>query len=131
MSDNLHPSVKEFKAFLQRHPELVKEARKHGKGFQTYYEKWALLGEDDPFWDQYKGKDNGTTSDNKNDGKKEIIERLVRMSENIDMEKLQKQMDNVNQTISTVQGLLGQFQSSQHQSKPPFRNHHLFDSFKD
>ncbi|ALX47364.1 hypothetical protein AOX59_01365 [Lentibacillus amyloliquefaciens] len=131
MSDNLHPSVREFKAFLQKHPGLVKEVRKSGKGFQTYYEKWALLGENDPLWERYKETGSGATDSKSKEGKKEMVERLVQMSENIDLDKLQNQVDNVNNTISTLQGLLGQFQSSQNPSKQPFGNQNLFNAFKD
>lgn len=131
MSDNLHPSVREFKGFLQRHPKLVEEVRKSGKGFQEYYEKWALLGEDDPFWDQFKktGK-TGKSENGAKQGKAELMERLIRMSENIDLDKLQKQVDNINNTITTVQGLLGQFQSTKGPQQP-FNNHNLFSTFKD
>ncbi|SFB18606.1 Putative coat protein [Lentibacillus halodurans] len=131
MSNKLHPSVREFKAFLQKHPRLVEEARKSGRGFQEYYEKWALLGEHDQFWEQYKEKRTGEADSKPKQGKAELMERLVQMSENIDLDKLQKQVDNVNNTITTIQGLLGQFQSSQNPSHQPFRNQNLFNGFKD
>ncbi|TFJ94539.1 YlbD family protein [Lentibacillus salicampi] len=131
MSDNLHPSVQEFKAFLQRHPELVEEVRKNGRGFQEYYEKWALLGEDDPYWDSYKKEETSKKDNKTKQGKAELMERLVKMSENIDLDKLQKQVGNINNTITTVQGLLGQFQSTKGPSQQPFRNNNLFNGFKD
>ncbi|TRM12288.1 hypothetical protein FH966_11665 [Lentibacillus cibarius] len=122
MSDKLHPSVREFKEFLQRHPKLVEEVRKNGRGWQEYYEKWALLGEDDPFWDKYKEEKSSKTENKKSrgNGKKEMMERLIQMSENIDMDKLQTQVENINGAISTVQELLGQFQSSNHSSQQSF-----------
>ncbi|HLR62233.1 MAG TPA: spore coat protein YlbD [Lentibacillus sp.] len=131
MSDNLHPSVREFKAFLQKHPKLVEEVRKNGRGFQEYYEKWALLGENDQFWDQYKANVSDNPDNRSKQGKAEIMERLIQMSENIDLDKLQKQVDNVNKTITTVQGMLGQFQSNKEPSQRPFRNDNLFSAFKD
>lgn len=131
MSENLHPSVREFKAFLQKHPKLVEEVRKSGRGFQTYYEKWALLGEDDQFWDQYKEKGTGKPGSKPKQGKAELMERLIQMSENIDFDKLEKQVDNINNTITTVQGLLGQFQSSNTPTQQTHRNQNLFSAFKD
>ncbi|WP_010530427.1 YlbD family protein [Lentibacillus jeotgali] len=131
MSDNLHPSVREFKAFLQKHPKLVEEVRKNGRGFQEYYEKWALLGENDQFWDQFKQSETGKPVNRSKQGKAEIMDRLLQMSENIDLDKLQKQVDNVNSTISTVQGLIGQFQSDKDAPQRPFRNDNLFSAFKD
>ncbi|QKY68939.1 YlbD family protein [Lentibacillus sp. CBA3610] len=131
MSDKLHPSVREFKAFLQKHPGLVEEVRKSGKGFQEYYEKWALLGENDQFWDQYKERGTAKPDSKPKQGKAELLERLAQISENVDLDKFQKQVDNINNTITTVQGLLGQFQSSQNTPRQPFGNQNLFKGFKD
>lgn len=131
MSDKLHPSVREFKAFLEKHPGLVEEVRKKGKGFQMYYEKWALLGEEDHFWDQFKEKDTTKPDSKSKQGKAELMERLVQISEHIDLDKLQKQADNINNTITTVQGLLGQFQSSKTPPQRPFSNQNMFNGFKD
>ncbi|WP_343753586.1 YlbD family protein [Lentibacillus halophilus] len=118
MSENLHPSVKDFKDFLQRHPTLVEKVRRSGKGWQETYEKWALLGEDDPMWDKYRGKQESTSTPK--DGKREIMDRLIHMSENIDMDKFQSQVDNINSAISTVQELLHQFQPSDQSHRQPF-----------
>ncbi|RYG74057.1 hypothetical protein EU245_04100 [Lentibacillus lipolyticus] len=136
MSDNLHPSVKEFKEFLQRHPKLVEEVRRSGRGWQEYYEKWALLGEDDPMWEKYRSEETSKTGKKKTGGKKEMMEKLVQMSENIDMDKFQSQVDNINSAITTVQELLHQFQpsdkSSQHPFDAPFRNNQRpFGNFRD
>ncbi|GGJ86893.1 hypothetical protein GCM10007063_06770 [Lentibacillus kapialis] len=131
MDDNLHPSVREFKAFLQEHPKLVEEIRKNGRGFQEYYEKWALLGEDDQFWNQYKTSDRIKSDNRSKQGKAELMERLIQMSQNVDFDKLQKQVDNVNNTITTIQDLLGQFQSDKGTSQRPSGNDNLFSAFKD
>ncbi len=70
MSDKLHPSVREFKDFLQRHPKLVEEVRRSGRGWQEYYEKWALLGEDDSMWEKYRSKENSKAGKKETRGKK-------------------------------------------------------------
>jgi len=49
----LHPSVIEFKHFINEHPGILKEIRKSGRSWQEYYEKWILLGEEDPYWQQF------------------------------------------------------------------------------
>ncbi|GAB4072329.1 YlbD family protein [Barrientosiimonas marina] len=138
MSNNLHPSVREFKAFLQKNPKLVKEVRKNGQSLQTYYEKWALLGEDDPFWDQFKERTDGKQSARTKQGKAEWMDKLIQMSEKVDMDKVQSQVQNLNETISTVQGLLSQFQPSENESQQqptnnqdPSSNQNLFSIFKD
>lgn len=54
--NQLHPSVAAFKNFVNRHPKLLEEIRKSGRGWQEFYEKWAILDEDDPFWKDLKPK---------------------------------------------------------------------------
>lgn len=61
----LHPSVAAFKAFVNRHPKLLEEIRKSGRGWQEFYEKWAILDEDDPFWDEYKTEENAAETESK------------------------------------------------------------------
>src|SRR5690625_5015016 len=87
-SEQLHPSVKQFKDFISKHPHLISEIRKDN-AWQSYYEKWVLLGEDDPFWDQYKE----TSAEEEN---MELLNKLVKLSDQIDMAKIQKQVGSLN-----------------------------------
>ncbi|RLL45215.1 hypothetical protein D8M04_10170 [Oceanobacillus piezotolerans] len=117
--ENLHPSVVQFKRFVNDHPELLKELRKTGRPWQEYYEKWSLLGEDDPFWDEYKAQPSTSNSDKKESADKdsekrqfELLGQLMKVTENIDMNKVQGQISNLSKTIGTVQELIEQFQST-------------------
>ncbi|MFC4556993.1 YlbD family protein [Virgibacillus kekensis] len=128
--DKLHPSVREFKAFMNRHPKLVEEVRKSGRSWQEYYEKWVLLGEDDSFWEKYKKQNGNGKSRSKGGGQKELLNQLVKLSESIDLDKVQSQVGNLNSAITTVQELLGQFQSDKPQQT--FRRpYHQDNWFKD
>ncbi|WP_404459151.1 YlbD family protein [Oceanobacillus kapialis] len=139
MSDKLHPSVVEFKAFINKHPALIRNIRKNGRSWQEYYEQWALLGEEDSIWLEYKEKEEGSDTkeerSEKQDGNgtsernKELFANLIKMTENMDLNKVQKQINSFNNTISIIQELIGQFQQTDTTSKPTEKNG--FGWFKD
>ncbi|WP_420830844.1 spore coat protein YlbD [Oceanobacillus jordanicus] len=135
LSNKLHPSVVEFKTFINKHPALIKKIRKSGRSWQEYYEQWALLGEDDPLWDEYKEAETEWEKEEQDEGEgsfeknKELFSNLIKMTENMDLNKVQKQIDSFNNTISVVQELLGQFKQSDTKSEPVGKNG--FGWFKD
>ncbi|WP_077325962.1 YlbD family protein [Virgibacillus siamensis] len=109
---DLDPSVKEFKTFMNNHPKLIEEVRRNGREWQEYYEKWALLDEDDPFWDEYKER-------NRTGGKHpEFFSKMMDMTEKMDAEKVQKQVKQLNQTISIIQEMLGKVQNNRKPTQP-------------
>ncbi|WP_156290448.1 YlbD family protein [Oceanobacillus salinisoli] len=119
----LHPSVVSFKQFVNKYPLLLREIRKSGRTWQEYYEKWVLLGEEDPYWDQFKEKDDQTTRQSRAKSKDkaeeknfELMSQLMKLTENIDMNKIQNQVSNLNKTIASVQELVDQFQHPPHQN---------------
>lgn len=121
MEEHLHPTVREFKEFLRAHPKLVKEVRKNGRHWQEYYEKWVLLGEDDPYWSQYR-EDNGEEEKERMDEKEkskqsELFSQLWNMTEKIDMDKVQKQVQQLSGTITTIQEAIGQFQQNKNSER--------------
>src|SRR5699024_5412270 len=90
--DNLHPTVAEFKSFINKHPKLVEKIRKNGSSWQEYYEKWVLLEEDDPYWEQFKDY---TNPQQKSDSKTEWVSHLLKVTENIDIKKVQEQVNQL------------------------------------
>lgn len=122
---NLHPTVIAFKNFINEHPALLKEIRITGRPWQEYYEKWVLLGEDDPYWDAYK-----TSSEKRNDDPKdektnkkesknsEWMQQLLKYAENLDMNKVQENVHQLSNAISSIQELLEQFQHTNQQRDP-------------
>ncbi|RDW17946.1 YlbD family protein [Oceanobacillus chungangensis] len=125
--EHLNPTVLAFKEFINAHPSLIKEVRKSGKSWQEYYEKWVLLGEDDPHWEQYKEeptKENEKKSDEKNF---ELMSQLMKLTENFDINKVQGQVQQLSNTISTIQEVISQYQQSKkpsEQTKDPFNWFH-------
>ncbi|MGM8364246.1 spore coat protein YlbD [Virgibacillus sp. W0181] len=122
MEDKLDPTVRAFKTFINRKPKLIEEVRKSGGSWQEIYEKWALLGDDDPYWDKY---DNTADSSEENSSTKkkqmELFSQLMKYTEKIDFNKVQDQVQQLNKTIDTVQEVLGQFQDTK-QSKTNYQN---------
>ncbi|MFD1038756.1 YlbD family protein [Virgibacillus byunsanensis] len=132
MESKLHPTIRDFKAFINKHPRLIEEVRKSGRSWQEYYEKWILLGEDDPLWEQYKVS--SSTDDDTDDGNKshkELFAQLKKLTENVDLNKIQKQAHQLNSTISTIQEALGQFQASNKQGNPRKNTESNFNWFQD
>ncbi|CEI84413.1 hypothetical protein J18TS1_13650 [Oceanobacillus oncorhynchi subsp. incaldanensis] len=117
----LHPSVAAFKAFVNRHPKLLEEIRKSGRGWQEFYEKWAILDEDDPFWDEYKTEDKAAKTESKSQGEStnqeskkskktdhsDIIRQIVDYTQNLDSEKVHGQIEQLSKAIGVVQEMIG------------------------
>lgn len=128
---NLHPTVREFKAFINQHPKLIKEIRKNGRSWQEYYEKWVLLGEDDPLWESFKEpKEAVETNKKTSSGKPEWINQIIKMTENMDINKVQEQVNQLSDTVSTLQEVLGQFQHKDQQEDTEQLNNHQERPFK-
>lgn len=128
--DHLHPTVREFRSFINKHPKLITNIRKSGASWQEYYEKWVLLGEDDPMWEQYKEeKDIKMKKDEGN--KSELFSHILALTANMDIDKIQNHVQQLSHTISTVQEMLGVFQ--QGKETPPAQPDHPqpFHLFRD
>ncbi len=117
----MHPSIKEFKVFVKEHPGLIKEVRSGGENWQDYYEKWILLGEDDPSWDKYKGVNSTKTNKTDSDGseskkdKQELLNQMMKMVEGVDLNKVEGHVNQLNGAIANIQSLIGQFKEAKKQ----------------
>ncbi|MGP4062145.1 spore coat protein YlbD [Halobacillus litoralis] len=99
MSTNeLHPSVQQFKAFVDKNPNVKGQLRKNHKLIQSYYEKWMILGEDDPFWTSLPAAKKETST-----VKMEWIKQLGELMEDLNWEDVSRHIDELN-------GAIGQFQ---------------------
>lgn len=129
MAKSLDPSVQDFKEFVQKHPELIREVRKKGESWQTYYEKWVLLGEEDPFWNRYKGESEGKTNKQSTKEKPtEFLNQIMGMVEQFDLNKVQGHLHNLDGAIGNIQTLVKQFQEMKQSqgnsgTKSPFHFH--------
>jgi len=126
--ENLHPTIREFKVFINQHPKLIEEIRKSGRSWQEYYEKWVLLGEDDPMWAQYK---DASESKVKSENKTDWIRQVMKLTENVDMNKVQEQVNQLSGTVTTLQEILGNFQQKEDTNPKPLNDKRQFRWFKD
>lgn len=130
---DLHPTIKEFKQFVRNHPGLIQDVRNGNNDWQAHYEKWVLLGEDDPSWEKYKQLGSGKKEDPRtekstaqskkgkkqrkdNKDKQELVSQLMKVVENVDINKVQDHINQLNGAISNVQTLIGQFKGAKEQS---------------
>ncbi|MFV8827024.1 YlbD family protein [Alkalihalobacterium sp. APHAB7] len=133
-SNNLHPSVQQFKQFVKEHPLLIREVRSGNKTWQEYYEEWTLLGSEHPDWEKYRkaGKSNTYESEsqekdhtsNEKSGNEEASSsitaaNILGMLKNINFNDLQHHMAQVSSVISNVQGLMQTFQGKNQPNQPP------------
>jgi AAA15 family ATPase/GTPase len=129
-NDTLHPTIQGFRDFINQHPKLRKEIRKTGRSWQEYYEKWMLLGDDDTYWDSFKEDDESSSqSENKEKNKSEFLNQVMKYAENMDIDKVQKQVTQLSGTISTIQELIDQYQGAKKGPRTEERN--PFGWFKD
>ncbi len=133
--DQLHPTVREFKYFMNRHPMLIREVRRSGRQWQEYYEKWALLGENDPMWEQYKEK-----TDNQRDeagssagkgNKTELLSHVMKLTQYMDMNKIQTHVEQLSNTIATIQEMIGHFQANKSELSQEPEHPEPFNLFRD
>lgn len=110
-SKKTHPSVKQFKEFVKKHPKLVQEVRKGNKEWQEVFEDWYLLGEKDVIWNQYKDESEETSNKNAS-SKSDFMSQIFSAVKKMDMDTVNHHITNMSSTISTIQGLFDQFGSS-------------------
>ncbi|MGL4819907.1 MAG: spore coat protein YlbD [Bacilli bacterium] len=133
MSNSLHPSVSQFKAFVERHPRLAVEVKRGNATWQSLFEKWYLLGENDRYWLSFRsdyeptpmGKNGESVvmdeptepvhspNTTKEEEKKRTAPDLLALAKGINLGTISTYLTNFNQAISTIQDLVGTFQSDE------------------
>lgn len=130
---NLHPTVKQFKQFVRRHPQLVQKVRSGTKSWQDLYEEWTILGEEDEIWEKYKktkNEEDEVASEVKNEKinkeaevEDESIEEksknasfqladILALLKSVNLEDIQGHINNLSGVMKTLQGLVSSFQSN-------------------
>ena len=118
-------SIKQFRDFINRHPNLLEQVRREGESWQPYYEKWVLLGEEDPYWEQFKSTNSLSPFDKDNDATpKELFNQLTELVDKINVKKVQKQVGELNNIITVVDQLLTKYLESRGQSRHQHHDHH-------
>lgn len=87
-------SKESFKTFVRNKPELAKYVQEKNISWQSIYELYELYGENSDIWKDYSTSKFNTT-----------INDVLNTIKNIDIEKLQSGIENIQNTISLVQNL--------------------------
>ena len=87
-------SKEAFKEFVRLKPDLIKQVTSNKTSWQKLYEIYELYGEDKNIWNNYVNNNQINYSFN------EIINNL----KNIDLNKLQSGIENIQNTMSLIQG---------------------------
>ena len=114
----LHPSVEEFKQFIKEHTHLIQLVRKGEYTWQELYEDWYLLGADDPRWQEYSSSSSKKVKkeESNSNGWWNQISGLLK---NMDAKQVDGYIEKLNEAISSVQGVLSQFQSQRSEDSSP------------
>jgi hypothetical protein len=131
-NQKLHPSVEEFKKFVNDHPKILDEVKNGEATLQELYEDWYLLGEDDVRW---KNLLSGEKKSNvANDSKSDWLNNVIGSIKKMDSEQVQHYITQLSQALSSIQGVLSQFQSgnsNNSSNKPQQKPNHPFSFRKD
>ena len=92
----------EFKEFIKSKPELVDYVKSKEYTWQDFYEVYDLYGKDESVWKKYKeNKDNIESDDRKNAS----ITELTNLVKNINIDNVQKYINNAQKAINVISEL--------------------------
>lgn len=103
--------MNEFREFVNLHPLLRDEVKNGKRTWQNIYEEWVLYG-DGSEWSKYETSDNQSDKDNKSDMSKnrfnvDSMKNVLGYVKNINPEKVNKTLNNVQKVIQIVQTVSG------------------------
>ncbi|WP_067839765.1 spore coat protein YlbD [Amphibacillus sediminis] len=118
----LHPEVEKFKAFVVKHPVIIREVKSGKHDWQYYFDQYQTLGERDKFWEPFK------TKQKQPEKKKGLKDQLMSLVSKIDFNNLDQHVNQMDQAVTQVKQLIDQFSNKkgqqnaqQQQVQPPFR----------
>ena len=110
--------IDEFRDFVRKHPLIKNDVMSGNKTWQSVYEDWVLLGEDDSIWESYKKEDKID-----NLGNKKIDDLLTTTNIKNIVEYVKKiNPDSISKTLNTVQKVLQITQSFGSKPSPGLYN---------
>jgi len=84
----------EFKVFVKKHPELVNYVKMRKNTWQDFYEIYDMYGDDESVWNKYKEDDRTLP-----------LAELSNIVKNINMDTIQKHINNAQKAINVIQEL--------------------------
>lgn len=95
-------SKETFKIFARSHPELATQVINNKTSWQKLYELYEIYGENNSVWDDYFSKNlTQLTTANAN----ATFKDLFNMIKNIDLDSVQKGVNNLQKTIGLLQDI--------------------------
>jgi hypothetical protein len=95
-------SKESFKVFVRKHPELANKVLKGSTSWQQLYEIYELYGENNSIWNTYFSKETITDSITTS---ATTIKDFINNLKNIDMDSVQKGINNIQKTIGLLQDI--------------------------
>lgn len=116
--DKMESRIDEFREFVKKYPLIKEDVKNNKRSWQSFYEDWVLLGEDDGIWDIYKSS--RTSSDL---GNKKLDDLLTTSNIKNIVEYVKKiNPDSISKTLNTIQKVLQITQSFGSKPSPGLYN---------
>lgn len=111
-----------FKKFVRTHPELGNNVMENKTSWQKLYELYEMYGEESEVWDKYsiRKQDYNLTSSKQNESS---FGELISMIRNVDLESVQKGVNNLQKTIGLLQdiGIGSRTKTSNYEPRPMYK----------
>jgi len=104
----LHPSIEEFKKFVNKNPQIIDEVRSGKATLQELYEDWYLLGEEDTRWDTNRTEDNDDKNETNIQG--DWLKHLLGTMKKMDPNQIQSHLGQLSKALGAIQNVIGQLQ---------------------
>ena len=116
--DKMESRIDEFREFVKKYPLIKEDVKNNKRTWQSFYEDWVLLGENDGIWDIYKS--NKISSDL---GSKKLDDLLTTSNIKNIVEYVKKiNPDSISKTLNTIQKVLQITQSFGSKPSPGLYN---------
>ena len=102
--------IEEFKSFIRTNPSLIKEVQKNNTSWQKLFELWDISGPNASVWNDYGLND--SKSNNHKETNDFNLNDLMRMAKNINLQSVQKGINNLQKTIVFLQELTSKDKSN-------------------
>lgn len=122
-------SKETFKSFARLHPELGSYVMTHDTSWQKLFELYEIYGDSSSIWDKYLINTNIASDKIRETSTDSTIGELVNTIKKIDLNTVQKGVNNLQKTIGLLQEIgIG---SSKTTPKVPYESRPMYKYFED
>lgn len=128
----LHPSIEEFKKFVNKNPQIIDEVRSGKATLQELYEDWYLFGEEDTRWDANHTEKK--TEKKADDVQGDWLTHFLGTIKKVDPNQIQGQLGQLSKALGAIQNVITQLQggaAGQGRKTSVQKPHHPFQFRKD